>query len=95
MQLRYHGVAESTRRTYQSGLVAYTSFNPLPATSLTEKSQSISYQTLKVYLVAICLMHIEHGLPDPTVDQTFLVCRGMRNHHKSLKGKDYLSLLIF
>ena len=41
MQLRYHGVAKSTRRTYQSGLSAYTSFcsrfniNPLPATSLT------------------------------------------------------------
>ena len=26
MQLRYHGVAKSTRRTYQSGLVVYTSF---------------------------------------------------------------------
>ena len=41
MQLRYHGVAESTCRTHQSGLIGYTSFcscfniNPLPATSLT------------------------------------------------------------
>ena len=92
MQLRYHGVAESTHRTYQSGLIAYTSFcfrfniNPLPATSLTlqyfcaDKSQSISYQTLKVYLAAIRLMHIE---PDPTMDQTLLlVCRGIRRHQK-------------
>ena len=41
MQLRYHGVAESTHQTYQSGLTAYMSFyfhlniTPLPATSLT------------------------------------------------------------
>ena len=100
MQLRYHGVAESTRRTYQSGLVAYTSFcsrfniNPLPATSLTlqyfcaDKSQSISYQTLKVYLAAIRLMHIEHGLPDPTMDQTLLlVCRGIRRHQQITERK--------
>ena len=95
MQLRYHGVAKSTHQIYQSGLIAYTSFcfrfniNPLPATSLTlqyfcaDKSQSISYQTLKVYLAAIRLMHIEHGLPDPTMDQTLLlVCRGIRRHQK-------------
>ena len=42
------------------------SINPLPATSLTlqyfctNKSLLILYQTLKLYLVAICLMHIEH-----------------------------------
>ena len=91
MQLHYHGVAKSTRRTYQSGLSAYTSFcsrfniNPLPATSLTlqyfcaDRSKFISYKTLKVYLAAIRLMHIEQGLPDPTTDETLhLVCRGLR-----------------
>ena len=95
MQLRYYGVAKSTHQIYQPGLIAYTSFcfrfniNPLPATSLTlqyfcaDKSQSISYQTLKVYLAAIRLMHIEHGLLDPTMDQTLLlICRGIRWHQK-------------
>ena len=82
MQLRYHGAAESTHRSYRSGLMAYMSFcthfniTLLPATSLTlqyfcaDKSQSISHKTLKVYLTAIRLMHIEQGLPDPTMDQT-------------------------
>ena len=97
MQLRYHGVADSKCRTYQS---AYTSFcfrfniNPLPATTLTlqyfcaDKSQSISYQTLKVYLATICLMYIEHGLPDPTIDQTLLlVCRGIRRHQKVIERR--------
>ena len=91
LQLCYHSVPESTCQTYQSGLIAYTSFfcfniNPLPATSLTlqyfcaNKSQSISYQTLKVYLAAICLMH---GLPDPRMDLTLLlVCRGIRQQKK-------------
>ena len=96
MQLRYHGVAKSTRRTYQSGLMAYMSFcsrfniNPLPATTLTlqyfcaDKSQSISYKTLKVYLAAIRLMHIEQGLPDPTTDQTLhLLCRGIRRQQNT------------
>ena len=106
MQLRYVSwCSESTSRTYQSGLIAYTSFcfhfniNHLPATSLTlqyfcaDKSQSISYQTLKVYLAAIRLMHIEHELPDPTMDQTLLlVCRGIRRHQKE---EDYQSQQIF
>ena len=65
MQLRYHGVTEVTHQTYQPGLIAYPSFcfyfkiNILPATSLrlqyfrADKSQSISYQTSKVYLTTI------------------------------------------
>ena len=44
-----------------------------------DKSQSASYKTLKVYLAAICLMHIENGLPDPTTNQSLhLMCRGIR-----------------
>ena len=57
--------------------------NPLPATSLTlqyfctNRSKSISYKTLKVYLASICLKHIEQGLPDLTTDETLHpVCRG-------------------
>ena len=100
MRLRYHGVAKSTRRTYQSGLTAYTSFcsrfniTPLPATPLTlqyfcaDKSQSISYKTLKVYLAAIRLMHIEQGFPDPTMDQTLhLVCKGIRRQQSTPERK--------
>ena len=100
MQFRYHGVAKSTRRTYQSGLMAYMSFcsrfgiNPLPATSLTlqyfctDRSQSISYKTIKVYLAAIRLMHIEQGLLDPTTDQSLhLVCRGIRRQQNTPERK--------
>ena len=90
LQCRYHGVAPSTRRTYQSGLKAFITFcarfniSPLPTSSLTlqyfcaEISQTISYKTLKVYLAAIRLLHIEHDLPDPTDDSLLeLVCRGI------------------
>jgi len=35
--------------------------------------------SIKVYLAAICLYHIECGLPDPTSDDLLLlVCRGIR-----------------
>ena len=91
MQCRYNGVAQSTRRTYQSGLNAYFSFCTrfniitVPASSLTlqyfcvDKSHLVSYKTLKVYLAAIRLMHIENGFPDPTTDESLhLVCRGIR-----------------
>ena len=90
LQCRYHGVAPSTRCTYQSGIKAFITFcarfniSPLPTSSLTlqyfcaEISQTISYKTLKVYLAAIRLLHIEHDLPDPTDDSLLeLVCRGI------------------
>ena len=77
-------------RTYKSGLTAYMSFcshfnmNPFPTTPLTlqyfcaDRSQCISYKTLKVYLTAIRLMHTEQGLPDLTTDQLLhLACRGI------------------
>ena len=91
LQCRYHGIAESTRRTYQSGLKKFESFcsqyalTPAPASSLTlqyfcaYESQSISYKTIKVYLSAIRLHHIEKNMPDPTDDNLLhLVCRGIR-----------------
>ena len=91
LQSRYHDVAQSTQRTYQSEINAYSLFcsrfniAPLPASVLTlqyfcvDKSQSVSYKTLKVYLAAIRLMHIENGFSDPTTDESLhLVCRGIR-----------------
>ena len=91
VQCRYHGVAASSRRTYQSGLNAFVTFcarfniSHLPTSSLTlqyfcaDVSQHISYKTLKVYLAGIRLLHIEHGFPDPTDDSLLeLVCRGIR-----------------
>jgi len=42
-------------------------------------SQSVSYKTIKIYLAAIRLHHIEHSMPDPTTDDLLhLVCRGIR-----------------
>ena len=39
-------------------------------------------------MVAIRLMHSEHGLPDPTVDQALLlVCRGECCHQKIAERK--------
>ena len=58
---------------------------PLPASSLTlqffcvEISSQTSYKTLKVYLAAIRLEHLERGFSDPTNDEILhLVCRGIR-----------------
>ena len=92
VQCRYHGVAASTRHTYQSGLNAFVMFcarfniSHLPTSSLTlqyfyaDVSQHISYKILKVYLAGIHLLHIEHGFPDPTDDSLLeLVCRGIRH----------------
>ena len=90
---QYLGIAPSTRRVYQSGIKALYSFNfcekfkiqPLPVASLTlqffcvDVSSHASYKTLKVYLAAIRLLHLEHGLDDPTNDHLLhLVCRGIR-----------------
>ena len=88
----YHGIAESTRQTYRSGLRKFESFcsqyafTPAPASSLTlqyfcaYESQSVSYKTIKVYLAAIRPLHIENNMPDPTDDSLLhLVCRGI--HH--------------
>ena len=56
----------------------------LPASCLTlqyfcvHEAQHISDKTIKVYLAAIRLRHIEHGFHDPTTDNLLqLVCRGI------------------
>ena len=89
---QYLGIAPSTRRVYKSGIKAYYKFcekfnkiQPLPASNLTlqffcvHNSCYTSYKTLKVYLAAIRLRHLEQGLDDPTNDHLLhLVCRGIR-----------------
>jgi len=38
----------------------------------------VSYKTIKVYLAAIRLHHIEHSMPDLTIDNLIqLVCKGI------------------
>lgn len=59
---------------------------PLPATELTLRyfcahlSSSCAYQTIKVYLAGIRLLHLEQGLDDPTRDASLLhyLCVGIR-----------------
>ena len=90
-------MAASTRRTYQAGTAAFTRFchkhgiPPLPASELTLRyfcthlSKSVSYQTIKVYLAAIRLLHLEHGFEDPTRDTPLLtyLCIGIRRSGRS------------
>ena len=89
-------VTQSTRCTYQSGLNAYllfcSRFNimPTPPSSLplqyfcADKSQSVSYKTLKVYPAAICLMHIENGFTNLTTNKLLhLVCSGIRHQQNN------------
>ena len=60
--------------------------SPLPATELTLRyfcthlSASLAYQTIKVYLTGVRLLHLEHGFADPTRDAPLLqyLCTGIR-----------------
>ena len=85
-------LAQLVRRTYQSGLRKFHSFckqyalTSVPASSLTlqyfcaHESRLVSHKTIKTYLAAIHLHHIEHSMPDPTMgDLLHLVCRGIRH----------------
>ena len=85
-------MAASTRCTYQTGTAAFTRFCHkrgiplLPTSALTLKyfcthlSKTVSYQTIKVYLATIGLLHLEQGIEDPTKDTTLLtyLCIGIR-----------------
>ena len=78
--LQAMGVAPSTRRTYQAGITRFLEFcctfslSPLPASPLTLRyfcahiSPAVCHSTVKLYLSAIRLYHIEHEHPDPTKD---------------------------
>lgn len=73
-------MAPSTRRTYRAGIAQFLKFcsqyhlSPLPATPLTLRyfcahlSTSVKHCTLKVYISALRLFHIENGHSDPTKD---------------------------
>ena len=90
-RLQTLGVAPSTRRTYQAGITQFRSFCSqyhlpfLPASSLTLRyfcahlSTRVKHSTIKLYLSALRLLHIENGFPDPT-DDTLLqyVVKGVK-----------------
>jgi len=90
LQCRYHGNAQSPKRTYNSGLTKFqSSCNHYKLTALCTfrltlqyfyvyEAQHISCKTIKVYLAAIGLRHIEQDFYDPTTDNLLqLVCRGI------------------
>lgn len=73
----------------------------LPASELTLRyfcthlSKKVSYQTIKVYLAGIRLLHLEHGLLDPTRDAPLLtyLCTGIRRSSKK-KTRSRLPITI-
>ena len=53
-----------------------------------DRSQYVSYKTLKVYLAAILMIHIEQGLVDPTTDESLhLICRGIHRQQDNPERK--------
>ena len=101
------GITPSTRCVYQSVLKSFYNFcqkymiQPLPASSLTlqffcvEISSQTSYKTLKVYLAAIQLEHLEQGFSDPTNDEILhLVCRGIRRLQGNGNSRSHCPITI-
>ena len=85
--LIYLSVALSTRFTYNSGVTSYNNFclayhiNPYPASTLTLQFfvLRVSYKTIKVYLAAIPLTHLDRGHSDPTNNEPLcLLIRSIR-----------------
>ena len=94
--LQHLGVAPSTRRTYQAGISRFLRFcsqyhlPPIPASSLTLRyfcaylSSSVKHSTIKLYISALHLLHIEHDLPDPTGDILLqYVVKGIKREQSS------------
>ena len=90
------GIAPSTRRTYQAGIHRYHSFctkyhiKPLPASALTLRffaahlAPTVKHSTIKLYLSALRLYHLENGWPDPTQDVLLkYVVKGIRRSQVS------------
>ena len=83
LQCRYYGVTQSTQQTYQLHVrrseslsivlllfqhYSHTCFISNSTVHLcVDKSQSVFYKTLNVYLATICLMHTENGFIDQNV----------------------------
>ena len=82
----------SQRRSYQSFCVYY-GYQPLPAAALTLSrnaaflARSLSATSIPAYLNAVRILHLEHGLTDPTKNNSQLATtlRGI----KCVKGKRF------
>ena len=91
VQYQSLGVAPSTRHTYQAGVHSYLLFcdkftiSPFPASSLTLRyfcsyiTSHVSHKTIKMYLSAIQLEHLEHAHHAPIDDDLLcLLCKGIK-----------------
>lgn len=100
--LQHHGIAPSTRATYQHGWSQFCQFcnrhhfASLPASENTTirfvaaHSLLCSYSTLKVYIAAIRHFHLEFGFSNPLIscDRLAIVLRGVqRTQSKKSKAK--------
>ena len=56
------GLAPATRCTYSAGEQSFTSFCNASGNQVLPASKNISHATIKVYLVAICHMHVIAGM---------------------------------
>ena len=94
-QLLQHSLAPSTQTTYNAGLHRFYTFcaehntSTLPTTKQTvtyfavSLSQHLSPSTIRVYTSAIRAVHVQAGLPDPTVNNVHLklVLTGIRRQY--------------
>ena len=83
-RLQEQGVADSTQRTYKSGVQAFSTFCRSygqsrhlnsPSGTLWPTSTArypVSYATIKVFLSAIRLLHLEHHCRDPLTNSPLL-----------------------
>ncbi len=98
--------ADATKRTamcYSCGSPDHMSTDcPLrPASELTLRyfcahlSKKVSHQTIKVYHAGISLLHLEHGLKDPTKDTPLLsyLCTGIQRSSRK-KTRTRLPIII-
>ena len=96
-RLQEQGVADSTRRTYKSGVQAFSTFCRSygqsrhlnsPSGTLWPTSTArypVSYATIKVFLSAIRLLHLEHHCWDPLTNSPLLhyLCQAVRRSQPS------------
>ena len=92
------GVAPSTRRTYQVGIGRYLQFcesyhlQPFPGSPLTLRyfaaylAHSVKHSTIKIYLSAIRLRHLELGFSNPTEDTLlYYVIKGIKRSQGEIR----------
>ena len=92
LRFRKQAYATSTKATYKSQLRAYLTFcvyygyQPLPASTITLSryaaflARSLSASSIPAYLNIVRILHLEHGLEDPTTNNFHLATtlRGIR-----------------